>query len=531
MEIEFTNTAKGVQELAQAVQDHEENGVLEIKVVVGDLLVLTACVAPTCWPLFLAKKQHKMASGKVFFKRAGEADRERSEYILDQLVKREGLVVAVIGTPGVAKSASLNEIAFHLVSKLGQNGFPPMLGLRVNQMVLLFEWKDDSGTVEVSVRNGSAGDSTTKSELYCLSEHIEQKNGVLLVEADEAENAFAFGCTTLISLSSRRANDALKHNAKSPGSAQYLVGGSWSKSESTCAGLVEFALGRKDLGETCGAVEEEISKRWMEVGGILRAVLGRERAFEARVAEQDQVDVQNLDWNQTSVWDVGTWAKLFICPEPGTTGALKYPSKLAAHISNVQWRFLSPSRAHHFSELVSKSNMTDVSAAVNSLKQFGLEWQVQEEFVCDSLLANEEEKKTELDWEWYSDPGAVKLDASSMLSNPPAGFQRLKHVEFFEGKVFRRDIKTLQESTLYRSSGWQMVVCEYFSFSAANKIVFLYQVSSKLPAAHAFTEKQCDTWRKALELPDDWTLSIVYFLDKSKKQLPKVPCLMLFAVD
>jgi len=78
----------------------------------------------------------------------------------------------------------------------------------------------------------------------------------------------------------------------------------------------------------------------------------------------------------------------------------------------------------------------------------------------------------------------------------------------------------LDETKLYRSTGWQMIVGEFFSFSVANKVVFLYQVSSKLPKAHPFKLGQCALWRKALNMPAEWTLAIVYFVDQARNQLP-----------
>ena len=114
-----------------------------------------------------------------------------------------------------------------------------------------------------------------------------------------------------------------------------------------------------------------------------------------------------------------------------------------------------------------------------------------------------------------------------MLKASPAGFRRPKGMELFDGRVFRRSIQTLDDTKLYRSTGWQMMVGEYFSFSKDDKVVFLYQVSTKLPKDHAFKLEQCKTWRKALQLPHDWVLTIVYFLDKAKQQKPTV-CMSAF---
>lgn len=65
-----------------------------------------------------------------------------------------------------------------------------------------------------------------------------------------------------------------------------------------------------------------------------------------------------------------------------------------------------------------------------------------------------------------------------------------------------------------------MVGAECFSLSRKEKTVFLCQVSSQLPSAHAFKISQVRTWRKSLTMPQDWKLAIVYFLDKNKRQFP-----------
>jgi len=193
------------------------------------------------------------------------------------------------------------------------------------------------------------------------------------------------------------------------------------------------------------------------------------------------------------------------------------PEPIDEKVLDVQakWKFLSPSRAKAFFELVHGTDDSTVSSAVKTLNQFGLQWQVAEEYVCESLL------KEQKSWEWYPDPGNVKLSKATMLKSLPPGFKSLSGVELFEGQFLRRNVLSLDPSKLYRSTGWQMVVGEYFSFSPVEKIVFLYQVSSEKPRDHGFKSTQCVAWRKALQMPPDWTLAIVYFLDQSRAQQPK----------
>jgi hypothetical protein len=211
-------------------------------------------------------------------------------------------------------------------------------------------------------------------------------------------------------------------------------------------------------------------------------------------------------------------AKLFISPEPGIPSELKNSKKLATNSDNAVWSFLSPARAAAFIELLGKADEKEKLGALASLLNFGLDWQIAEEYICQGLLVSHEEPS----WEWFPDPGKDKLDANTLLQEPPAWFRRLSRVESFSGPMLWRDVQTLQEDVLHRSLGWQMPVGEYFSFNTAEKTVTLWQVSSKDPEDHAFKAEQCRHWRLALRMPADWTLVIVYFLDKTKTNHPKV---------
>jgi len=264
-------------------------------------------------------------------------------------------------------------------------------------------------------------------------------------------------------------------------------------------------MGRVELGTSLPLVQETVQERWNNVGGITRFVLGTSNGYRARVETQNLAVAAQLNWKDTSLWSVGSTAKLFMSPEPTD-------DKVSA--GEVSWKFLSPARAQAFFELVRGKDDSTVSSAVKTLDQFGLQWQVAEEFVCESLL------KEQKSWEWYPDPGSAKLSTATMLSTVPPGFKSLSGVELFQGHFLWRNVLSLDPTKLYRSTGWQMVVGEYFSFSPVEKIVFLYQVSSEKPKDHSFKSTQCVSWRKALQMPPDWTLAIVYFLDQSHAQLP-----------
>ena len=361
--------------------------------------MITALVAPTPWLLFGAKKQLDVPCNNILFTRMGGADVKRRDHTLAKLcaaAKHKGiLVVASIGTPGIGKSAEMNRAHFELVRNLGKNGWPNVVGLRVDSIATIFSFNNVSQAVSVQAKSvQTVGEG---SELFALSEDIQKQGGVLLVEVNENESMHAFACPTHVSLSSREADTNLKFNSKVGRSVEWLVVGSWLRRELIAAALVEHAVGRKDLGATSNEVVLTICERWRQTGGIPRAVLGSQKTFDVHLTKQSVVRAVDLNWSNTTVWDVGRSAKLFMCPEPGTEGQLKFPALQPAHLDNFQWAFLCPERANCFNELLRACNERhDVDAAVRSLHQFGLEWQVQEEYVCQSLLGEEKD----LDWEW-----------------------------------------------------------------------------------------------------------------------------------
>jgi len=213
-----------------------------------------------------------------------------------------------------------------------------------------------------------------------------------------------------------------------------------------------------------------------------------------------------LDWRNCDVWNVNTNARLFISPSPGATAEV---------IAGLPWEFLSLERAHAYYRLLEVGSQSLISEGVIALRNFGIGWQVAEAYICESLVSNAHEG-----WEWYPDPGLETLDSSTLLAVPPAGFKTLSGVTLFDGPILWRNVETLDASRLFRSTGWQMLLCECFSLDKGSKTVFLYQVSSQKPRDHSFKTSQCALWRKALQMPAEWGLTIVYFLNQAQRQRP-----------
>lgn len=484
---------------------------VELKVSYEGSHLITACLGN--WPLFRATKQDTLPSSNIYFQRLSKHNQERINETVTKLceaAQNQAIhVIAWTGAPGIAKSASLNEILMIFLQNLGNPGFPRLVALRVNEMLVQWEWDHDSHDVVISIGCGKAGsDSSPWNE---ATREIRKKGGVLLVDPQEKQEVFACACPTVIALANREQEcNSLAFNSKTGRTVSWLVVGPWTLAECQAAAFVEFKMNRRDLGVTLSEVVHRVQERWERVGGIPRFVLGEQTAYENRLEAQAVVQATDLDWKNCSIFKVHPTANLFMSAQPSS----------GIRITQFEWKFLSPLRTSAFIKLLrpvaAAGTKDDISAALRSLEQYGLEWQVAEQFVCDSLLDQNEQKT----WEWYPDLGSASLDPATMMTAPPPGIKPLVGVSYFHDQHdfhFQRDVTSLNPTRLYRS----MVLGEFFSFDITEKVLFMYQVSSKRPKDHAFHSEQCAEWRNALKMPSDWTFAIVYFLDNAHDSCPK----------
>jgi len=227
---------------------------------------LRASIIPGGWPLFWAKKQVNFQAPRLFYQRQSPTDRERIKHTIEMLKdSAENQWVGTIcwfGTPGIAKSAALNEVLRHFIEHLGEPSFPPVVGLRINRIVVLWEWDAFSKTIRISEKKGESGPNTS---LQAVSEIIRAKHGILLVEPEEHEPPFYFQCPTLIALSNRDAEDTLKFNSKC-GGVDWLVVGTWTYDECKAAAWIE-AMTKPNADWS--AMASTIQTRFMKVGGLL----------------------------------------------------------------------------------------------------------------------------------------------------------------------------------------------------------------------------------------------------------------------
>ena len=93
----------------------------------------------------------------------------------------------------------------------------------------------------------------------------------------------------------------------------------------------------------------------------------------------------------------------------------------------------------------------------------------------------------------------------------------------FEGRYFKTKLSTLEVGTLYKSSGWQMVLGDFFlvqdKVDKSGRIVYLIQVSSQDPLHHPFKLAQYQKWRTSLGMEDADGIVIIYPTNKTHTTL------------
>lgn len=151
------------------------------------------------------------------------------------------------------------------------------------------------------------------------------------------------------------------------------------------------------------------------------------------------------------------------------------------------------------------------SELLRILTQHGLRWQVQEAVVALALLEDPSlafEHRLS-NWKWAKDQGPGK---KAQDCDVPDGFSPARNTSLFVGRYLCTDVRELQEATLYRSAGWQMVACEFILVSHSTRSVFAIQVSERVPKKHAFKAHQIARIKAALQLRADYTLKFVFVI-------------------
>ena len=471
--------------------------------------VLSALVLPPGgeWPFFADTKQRDATGRDVVFRRLGLADRARVDHTVQRL--RGGRLTAWIGAPGIGKSTGMNDVLLKLLQNLGDDGWPAQVAVRVHPFIHVFTL--DAGHVHVTTH-----DAKDLSQVGLLSRELQENKGVLLLELLEDESGPSIACPVAVTLSNQHADEKLKEMCKS--GLEWLVVGPPSLEEIRAMALFLLARGDVTLGESAEVVLATVEKRFDVVGPILRYILCTEMVYDAHVRELEGVDGQmfNVDLQRTSLFNVPRGAGTFMASflKGGFVG-IPYNCKTI-----YEWRFLSSGRAAAAALLA-----TRFPAIVASLERFGVKWQLQEAVVMCALQDQTTGPEFALGtWEWYANPERLNGSVLVPLPGPPVAVVK-RSSSHFAGCILRRNVRELNEHTVYKSEGYQGVLADFFTVDHAQKKVFAFQVSDRLPDAHPFKIEQFRNVSDALQLKatrdgdHNYTLVLVYICPQDKRTI------------
>jgi hypothetical protein len=283
----------------------------------------------------------------------------------------------------------MNYVLAELLRHMGDEGWPPLVALRVEQDLTLFSLADD-GSLKVDVKPIS-----NLGDLFRESKQIKARGGVLVLELGEEDHGVQLCCPVVFSTSNRDADKNFKELVKA--GLMWLLDDPWSVRELQSAALCMFAMG--DLLDPDDATVEEtlslVSRRYEEVGGLPRMVLGSGTVFADWCRAKNSITSVKFfkDFEDNSAFSITDSAKYFMSPT--ISPDVKVPS-----LDNWHWQFFTNKHA-----LAAERLCDGVPANVRFLRDFGLTYQVHEAMVESALrgdvdLASHFRLTT---WEWHKD--------------------------------------------------------------------------------------------------------------------------------
>jgi hypothetical protein len=338
-------------------------GIVKVKVLPddGDDPVIEAHILPSAWPLFAASKQVEAASTQVHFHRLGRPHVGRCNETLRLL--RAGKKVVWLGPPGIGKSAGMNYVLAELLRHMGDEGWPPLVALRVEGELTLFSLADD-GSLKVDVKPISI---SNLNDLFVWSEYIKARDGVLVLELSEVEFGIQLYCPVVFSTVSSEADTHFRGLDKA--GLIWLLDDPWSVREVQSAALCMFAMG--DLLDPAAVTVEDtlslVSQRYGEVGGLPRIVLGSHHMFAMWCYMKDSVtsglfNTFHDNTRQNTTDSAQYFMSLAISPD------VDVPSLFC----QTRWKFFTPKHALAIDQLCCEPKHARI------LQTYGLEHQIHE---------------------------------------------------------------------------------------------------------------------------------------------------------
>ena len=476
---------------------------------------LLGCFLPegNIFPSMLDSKQKEVTGNNMVVRRMQPVDDQRFADSIAHL--KRGKNVFWLGLPGISKSTESNFLLMEFLEHMGQEGWPKFVTHRIKE--ILYEYSLGPGG-EVVCNSSRKAPNLEAVTSYCNEKYETlppQQRPVLFLELGESEHDPCVQLPVFIALSSRDVMNELKSLMKAGGCFEFVVR-PHSAAEMRIMGRMMLHVDKngtlEKLDLPSNSSEEDcmsaIDSRVSIVGPIFRHVFASKSDYARHLLNMNTsavkfFSVYNLQ--ELGYYHIPSDLKYVVAPYPTTPQDREQRSGPCA---DVIFKFLSPYAAQLVSQAVHKQENID------SLRQFGFDYQVVEAVLQNSLMAESVigpiPKWTTADWEYYKDPGYTEpllpdhlLNNSAAILHPKCGT-----MSEFRGAVFHADVCGLRPRVLYKSRTHNFRLGEFFTVNDNSTAINFYACSTKSLSNHPYSVASIRAMFEALGLLKEANLDV-----------------------
>ena len=387
----------------------------------------------------------------------------------------------------------MNYILMLLLAQIGNDGWPSTVLFRLPHMPVV-EFTIDASR-QCVVREFKETE-TLLAVIQC-SRIFADKNAVMLMELEEDEKNPRCAIPCYITVPSKDAIEVTKSISKTEGT-MYLLSDppSLAQLKLHALALKEHSLAPRRPGSFLDGSPEEvlatIEARARIVGTLPRHTLCDEEDY---VRQCNAVASHAMEFfsgvTLPTVFNIPDHAKDYVAYFMKPNEIPWFGARAHDDSPVHEFRFLSD----HCARVIAASIEERDEPRLRDMSHFGLDYQIAEVIMMDTLFKDASDTDTQRDWEVYSDPGSAKeLTEEHRLAKEEEGcFKSGVAIPWatrcfpFEGNHYEGDVKLLHESTLYRSVARHMTVGGCFMVDHQQRKVWLFQPSSRDAKGHPIT--------------------------------------------
>lgn len=444
------------------------------------------------------EKQENIIAPQHLFRRVESLEKDRINRSMHHLNTGNMRSVHSLGASGIGKSISLVDILVQLVRGLAPGRY---VGFHSAGVFTIYS-KGRDGALKKRTQ-------TLKYEDIEQIRLVELKDDlVMLIDPPETVGDYKRFCPTLIALSTRLDESDLKTFKKA--SVKYLAIDPHSYSEveaiATCISVDDSAI-----------TYDNVMERYQKVGANLRIILSTDDEFDdhmSNIKNTKSADLIN-EAKDVNPLCVPKHYNYFVAPYNNLEFKFDGQDQGGCEVFDTAKSAMFHAWSDYTAQKLRELAETDTERVLmQSLETIGLPFVVEENAVQSFLL-----KGQTANWEWYENTKSGTI--SKVSANPPT--LSVHRVVRFGGRYFKTNLSTLEEATLYKSSGWQMVLGDFFVVQKKEDqpgmTVYMIQVSSRDPLYHPFKVDQYEKWCQYLQMEAHDDMVIIYATNKTHTAL------------